>query len=101
MNSRLNTTEGRSSAGIITPLRVKERLRLEEEANCKEAKRVSGTSCSMANWSSEMLFLKLSDRGWGAAVRYETSAECPPSTSGCDRPEKMVKSRRNWAIASR
>ena len=66
-----------------------------------DEKRVSGASRSTAYWSSEIVFLKLSARGCGAAVRYEASAEWPPSTSGCDNPEKTVKSRRKSLITSK
>ena len=68
-NMERNTREGRSSAGIGTPLRVNESPRLDEDASVSEPKRVSGTSFSMAYWSSEIEFLKLSARGCGAAVR--------------------------------
>ena len=52
-----------------------------------EAKRVSAPMRSAANWSSEMVFLKLGAPGCGAAVTNEYSA--PPSTAGCDSPEKI------------
>ena len=66
-NMFLNTRDGRSSGGIGTPLRVKDSLRLDDDDSTSEANRVSGTSFSMAYWSSEMVFLKLS--GAGAARR--------------------------------
>ena len=65
----LKTRDGRSSGGIGTPLRVNDSPRLDEDDSASEANRVSGTSFSMANWSSEIVFLKLSARGCGAAVR--------------------------------
>ena len=66
-----------------------------------EAKRVSAPMRSAANWSSEMVFLKLGAPGCGAAVRNEYSAECPPSTAGCDSPEKISSATadNDWAYA--
>ena len=47
-NILLKTRDGRSSAGIGTPLRVNESPRLDEEASTNDPNGVSGTSCSMA-----------------------------------------------------
>ena len=37
------------------------------------------------------MFLKFELPGFGAAVRNDLDARCPPSTSGCEVPEIIVK----------
>ena len=95
--------DGRPSPGIITPPRVQERLPLFTlpVQSARLAKRVSVPRRSAASWSSEMLLRKLGVPGCGAAVRKETSEACPPSTCGCESPEKMVRSSRKSRSASR
>ena len=53
---------------------------------------------SATYWSSEMVLRKELLAGCGAAVRKLMSAGCPPSTLGCETPEKTVKS---WRCCSR
>ena len=104
MNIFRKTSEGRSSVGIITPPAVQERLReprAQFTPRVMDGKRVRWPMRSAMNWSSEMELRKPPLPGWGAAVRKQLSAGWPPSTSGCETPEKTLKSSRCACRSSR
>ena len=98
----MNTSAALSSGGMATPVPVHERLRVRVlTESVSEGKRVSTPICSAMCWSSEMVLRNELLPGWGAAVRKQMSAGCPPSTFGCETPLNTLKSSRCALSTSR
>ena len=82
----MNTSAALSSGGIATPVPVQERLRLRVlTESVSEGKRVQIPIRSATTWSREMVLWKEPLPGCGAAVRKQTSAGWPLSTTGATR----------------
>src|SRR5579883_444763 len=95
MNICRNTPAALCSGGMATPLPVQESDRAAVlTARVSEGKRDRLPMRSVMYWSSEMVLLNELLAGCGAAVRKLMSEGCPPSTLGCETPEKTVKSLR-------